>query len=538
MDAILQETKVIIQTALPYLIASRSIDPIIGISLLPLIVIIFEIMKLLYEKIKNKMNNTIKISYSYDRRNGDAHNDNTDKILYMAINSYLVDNQPNKVKHYMAKLKDNNNEEDERDYDINFITDTNFKMEIEFENKIIKINAYIENDSKETVSVKVIEFTGDIENIKKFIKYVYDASLEKKVTRSYIIQYNEWTKREIYNCKTFNNLFLDSLDKNKLINMIDSFKQSEEVRKNLGIPFKLGMMFYGVPGCGKSSTVYAIAKYMDTNVYHVNLSNYTSGTKFIRDISDIPSGAVVVFNDIDCMCIKKRDTKKPNIEKIMQEITGKILIDDKNTSFRREIIHQIRKKKIDIDGFESFIDIDEEIANQFIKRFIINKENKDIYEIIKRNLDMYYDGTEKLMNKYDFVEPDEDEYDDDEVPDFTSAIQSALDLQTILHVLDGYEYLHKCIIVFTTNYPDKLDSALIRPGRIDFQFNFKPAHLDVINEAFKYSYKQELIDILTEEEKIKLQDIEIQQSELMNCIIIPNIKNIENAKRDILNCCK
>merc|ERR1711988_383885 len=43
----------------------------------------------------------------------------------------------------------------------------------------------------------------------------------------------------------------------------------------------------------------------------------------------------------------------------------------------------------------------------------------------------------------------------------------ALDLSGVLNVLDGVVDCPDRIVIMTTNHPEKLDPALIRPGRID-----------------------------------------------------------------------
>jgi hypothetical protein len=63
---------------------------------------------------------------------------------------------------------------------------------------------------------------------------------------------------------------------------------------------------------------------------------------------------------------------------------------------------------------------------------------------------------------------------DDTEPNTQTAL-TTLDnekLARMLTILDGYIGLKKCILIFTTNYPDRLDSALTRPGRMDERFEF------------------------------------------------------------------
>ena len=55
----------------------------------------------------------------------------------------------------------------------------------------------------------------------------------------------------------------------------------------------------------------------------------------------------------------------------------------------------------------------------------------------------------------------------------------------LINILDGTLSKGSGIInIITTNYPDKLDTALLRPGRIDKIINFDYPKKDEIKEAF------------------------------------------------------
>jgi chaperone BCS1 len=49
-------------------------------------------------------------------------------------------------------------------------------------------------------------------------------------------------------------------------------------------------------------------------------------------------------------------------------------------------------------------------------------------------------------------------------------------LSSLLNVLDGILESNNIIYIITTNYPEKIDKALIRPGRINFTIDFKKAN--------------------------------------------------------------
>lgn len=67
---------------------------------------------------------------------------------------------------------------------------------------------------------------------------------------------------------------------------------------------------------------------------------------------------------------------------------------------------------------------------------------------------------------------------------------SRLSLGCVLNVLDGYVSREGSLIFMTTNYPDRLDPALIRPGRMDRHFHLGPATPGQIARMFQHFYPE------------------------------------------------
>jgi chaperone BCS1 len=73
--------------------------------------------------------------------------------------------------------------------------------------------------------------------------------------------------------------------------------------------------------------------------------------------------------------------------------------------------------------------------------------------------------------------------------------KETIDLSFLLNLLDGTLESNGRILIITTNFPERIDKALIRPGRIDMIVKFKKCNREVMHEMMESFYDQEF-DIL------------------------------------------
>ena len=59
------------------------------------------------------------------------------------------------------------------------------------------------------------------------------------------------------------------------------------------------------------------------------------------------------------------------------------------------------------------------------------------------------------------------------------------------------------MIIITTNHPEKLDEALIRPGRIDYKYEFKKANLETIHNMLMLKYNKTAKEMKTYNKTIR-----------------------------------
>jgi SpoVK/Ycf46/Vps4 family AAA+-type ATPase len=268
------------------------------------------------------------------------------------------------------------------------------------------------------------------------------------------------------------NIFFE--DKNKLINYIkpfiynplEKYNIGEERYKRAGFTFKAGLLFYGSPGCGKTSTIKAILKYTNRHGIIINLSKI----KTCQELETI---------------FRKRTFCGKNLE-------GKqicFILEDCD-AFEDNIIHSRKKDEEDKKIFEQN-----------------NNGGNDIIQFVKL---MESSGTTNVK---------------------FSSNNDNVNLSCFLNILDGIIELHGIMIIMTTNHPEKIDEALIRPGRFDFKYEFKRASRKIIKDMiqFKFELSQSQIDKYCENMNIKddvLSPAEIQSICFKNDNVIDCINDI------------
>jgi hypothetical protein len=95
---------------------------------------------------------------------------------------------------------------------------------------------------------------------------------------------------------------------------------------------------------------------------------------------------------------------------------------------------------------------------------------------------------------------------------------------SLLAVLDGYNTLHECILVFTTNNYIALDTALIRPGRIDHHIEIKDTSAQAIRALFQKTFGEDLLH----DSPLRT---DYSMAYIANCLVRPNINNPSEAVR-------
>jgi len=107
--------------------------------------------------------------------------------------------------------------------------------------------------------------------------------------------------------------------------------------------------------------------------------------------------------------------------------------------------------------------------------------------------------------------------------------QNPIDLSFLLNLLDGTLESEGRIIAITTNYPERIDKALIRPGRIDMIVHFKKCSLKTLCEMVGSFYDKEIVDTGLADLEGKWTPAEINQ------ILFRNFKDSSNGLYELIS---
>ncbi len=239
------------------------------------------------------------------------------------------------------------------------------------------------------------------------------------------VYYNPWSSNA-----TFSNRFFTG--KEDILKKIEFFVSNPDWYSARGLPWTLGFLIWGKPGCGKTGFIKALMNLTGRHGITIKLNDKFDLKKlkeviYDEEISDsliIPQDKkIIILEDIDCMgdIIKDRD--------LQEKTKNKTKILDSNS---------------DISDFE-------EESDETIKKV-----------------------TKHLVNKVNLCAKKEIENENN-------------NLSYLLNILDGLQECPGRIVIMTTNKPEVLDSALVREGRVDYKIEFTHATTkDVINIVQHY----------------------------------------------------
>jgi AAA+ superfamily predicted ATPase len=96
-----------------------------------------------------------------------------------------------------------------------------------------------------------------------------------------------------------------------IVHHIDRYNNSIDFYKSKQLPYKTGILLFGMPGTGKSSIVKSLATKYNRNIVQINVSNISKinfGELTTMINNDITEQYIVLFEDIDTLYLNREST--------------------------------------------------------------------------------------------------------------------------------------------------------------------------------------------------------------------------------------
>lgn len=132
----------------------------------------------------------------------------------------------------------------------------------------------------------------------------------------YVWASNHWDQITSIKKRAMDTVFIDPVIKKDIVQNVKFFVENRQWFTDRGVAYKVGMMFRGISGSGKTSIAKAIASDFDRDMYILDLSTMSNAT-LQRAVMTIGVNSLLLIEDIDAATdtVKSRD---PNENKKQQ----------------------------------------------------------------------------------------------------------------------------------------------------------------------------------------------------------------------------
>ena len=261
-------------------------------------------------------------------------------------------------------------------------------------------------------------------------------------------------------------------DVEKIVKRIDFFINNKAWYEARGIPYQLGFLFYGPPGCGKTSTMKAIARMLDRHIINVN---DIDKIKKVSDLKNIFYGDYINGRHIPT---NKRIYVIDEFDKILDNIREAPI----NTAaaamgvMRANLLNGV----MGIDACDSgVISVDSDSDSRGN-----GSSGSGGGAGGSNDTSQGQDSGKKKRKNENAVAG----------PVSLMKAKSIINDADILTIMDGLVETSSRIIICTANDPSKISEAFKRPGRLDEHIEFTKCTRKMICDLLELFYGTKLSD--------------------------------------------
>ena len=207
-------------------------------------------------------------------------------------------------------------------------------FELQYKDNIFKLNLFrtdkscISTDTGKSGAFIFRSIEIESENQEIINNFIADACLyfDQNVLRKnklsnrinvYMYDDDEWIILSKNKPRDINTLYLKKNVKTEIISKIKYFLdfKTESWYDMRGIPYKYNLIFHGIPGTGKTSTIKCIASELNYNLAIINFDINMTDKSLIKSLKSLPENTLLVLEDIDVLfkARKENDEYKTNL---------------------------------------------------------------------------------------------------------------------------------------------------------------------------------------------------------------------------------
>ena len=155
-------------------------------------------------------------------------------------------------------------------------------------------NNYSNDNSLKAPPIVLYSYTMTVNELREFVSDI--AKLEKKQSNM-LMAYRaivpkkgdnpHWDSIKFMSNKTMSNTIVSKTVQMELFDDVDWFMRNEKWYNEKGVDYKRGYLLHGVPGCGKSSSIKAIANKYKMPIFNLDLETIKTNSQLISLTNDI-----------------------------------------------------------------------------------------------------------------------------------------------------------------------------------------------------------------------------------------------------------
>jgi ATP-dependent 26S proteasome regulatory subunit len=338
-----------------------------------------------------------------------------------------------------------------------------------------------DDDLKQTIEIYSYIFNvNELRDFLRRIEYNYTLQIQNKIgdklyyfndVSTAKINKNEYNKmpptihfsmKQFTTNRNFKNVI--GPESRMIEKRVNFFLKNKKWYADNGIPYTLGLLLHGAPGCGKTSLIKAVSGVTKRHIINVKLHKFVTKTQMEN----------LFFNET--LNIVQNGRNETIIIPIEQRMYLFEDLDADDTD--------ILLDRSELEGYDN-----DKYTNSFNFATQCNSNSSSIDDKYCQQMRKEEKEREELFSN------------------------EKLTLSCLLNILDGVLEAPGRIVVMTTNYIEKLDSALIRPGRIDLICEFKkctnPSIIEFIQMFYNIKLEPFYVDKIMEMTEYKITPAEM-----------------------------